>query len=245
MQWYEKLFSNYSEKYDSEDFVQGTMGEVDFIEKELAYDKNRKILDIGCGTGRHSVELARRGYDVTGIDMSSRMLKKAKQKARKEQLAIRFLKKDARRFYFRESFDLVIMLCEGGFCLMETDEMNYRILLNACRSLYPGGKMIMSALNGLYRLTHSEPLDPREKDRTFDLLTMREKGLMEIEDDDGEILKLETDERFYIPSELSWLLRTAGFDRIDIFGCHLGEFSREHELTAEDYEILVVAEKAR
>ena len=59
-QWYESLFENYAQKYDKECFVQGTLGECDFIEQELNYDKNRRIIDVGCGTGRHSIELSKR-----------------------------------------------------------------------------------------------------------------------------------------------------------------------------------------
>ena len=68
-QWYELLFEDYAQKYDQECYTQGTQGECDFIEKELRCDKSLRILDIGCGTGRHSVELSRRGYQVTGIDL--------------------------------------------------------------------------------------------------------------------------------------------------------------------------------
>ena len=64
--WYEALFANYAKSYDQEPFTQGTVGEVDFVERELASDRTRRILDIGCGTGRHAIELARRGYQVTG-----------------------------------------------------------------------------------------------------------------------------------------------------------------------------------
>jgi ubiquinone/menaquinone biosynthesis C-methylase UbiE len=59
-QWYESLFENYAQKYDKECFVQGTLGECDFIEQELNYDKNTRIIDVGCGTGRHSIELSKR-----------------------------------------------------------------------------------------------------------------------------------------------------------------------------------------
>ena len=59
-QWYEELYENYAQKYDSECFVQGTVGECDFIEQEISQDKSLKILDIGCGTGRHAIELAKR-----------------------------------------------------------------------------------------------------------------------------------------------------------------------------------------
>jgi len=56
-QWYEQLFDNYGNQYDKESFTQGTAGECDFIEKELNYDRSLKIIDIGCGTGRHVIEL--------------------------------------------------------------------------------------------------------------------------------------------------------------------------------------------
>jgi 2-polyprenyl-3-methyl-5-hydroxy-6-metoxy-1,4-benzoquinol methylase len=85
-QWYEELFQDYAYKYDNESFTSGTIGEVDFFEKEINFDKNVKILDIGCGTGRHSLELARRGYYVTGIDLSESQLSKARKIAEKEKL---------------------------------------------------------------------------------------------------------------------------------------------------------------
>jgi 2-polyprenyl-3-methyl-5-hydroxy-6-metoxy-1,4-benzoquinol methylase len=97
-QWYEELFQDYSDKYDNESFTKGTMGEVDFIEKEISFNKSLKILDIGCGTGRHSLELARRGYDVTGIDLSESMIDKARSLALAENLKIDFRVKDARNF---------------------------------------------------------------------------------------------------------------------------------------------------
>ncbi len=58
-QWYEELFENYALKYDNEVFTKGTIGECDFIEQEINYNKRAKILDIGRGTGRHSRELAK------------------------------------------------------------------------------------------------------------------------------------------------------------------------------------------
>ena len=89
-QWDEELFENYGMKYNNENFAQGTVGECDFIEKEINHNKNIRILDIGCGTGRHSIELAKRGYTIVGIDLSESLLKRAKEKASEQNLQIVF-----------------------------------------------------------------------------------------------------------------------------------------------------------
>jgi predicted TPR repeat methyltransferase len=79
--WYEELFEDYAETYDRQPFTSGTLAEVDFIEREIGDDGSARILDIGCGTGRHAIELARRGYDVTGVDLSASQLRRAREKA--------------------------------------------------------------------------------------------------------------------------------------------------------------------
>ncbi len=154
-QWYEKLFDNYGLQYDKEVFTQGTLGECDFIEKEIEYKKQARILDIGCGTGRHAIELTKRAYKVTGIDLSESLLKRAREKALKENLTIDFQIQDARNLPFNNEFDLAIMICEGAFPLMETDEMNFQILENAAKALKEKGKLIFTTLNGLFPLFHS------------------------------------------------------------------------------------------
>ncbi len=247
-QWYEELFSNYADTYESEIYTQGTLGEVDFIENELNHDKNCKILDIGCGTGRHAIELTKRGYSVTGVDLSGSMLKKAREKSAALGLDIDFQLADARNLPFEQEFDLAIMLCEGAFPLMETDEMNFEILKNAAKALKKDGKFIFTTLNGLYPLYHSvkefieSHSDKGSFENSFDLMSFREVSTLEIEDDDGNSKVLECNQRYYVPSEISWLLKTLNFNNIDIFGCKIGNFSRDDGLTTEDFEMLVVAE---
>jgi len=251
-QWYESLFENYANVYDNENFTKGTLGECDFIEKELNFDKSLKILDVGCGTGRHAIELTKRGYNVTGIDLSESQLKRAKEKAKAENLIIDFQRQDARNLPFDGEFDVAIMLCEGGFSLMETDEMNFDILKNVTKSLKPQAKLIFTTLNGLFPLYHSvddfhasavEEGNSICKNNTFDLMTFRGHDIVEFEDDDGNKNTLECNERYYVPSEITWLLKSLGYKTIDIFGARLGEFSREHKLITEDYEMLVIGEK--
>jgi len=251
-QWYEEFFENYAEKYDAEEFTKGTVGECDFIEQEINYNKRAKILDVGCGTGRHAIELAGRGYDVTGIDMSESQLQRARQKASAQALNINFQKHDARESHFIGMFDLVIMLCEGGFALMETDEMNFQILKHAANALKPNGKLIFTTLNGLFPLFHSvKDFLAQEKedggavyrDNTFDLMTFRDHNITEIIDDSGNKISLTCNERYYVPSEIIWLLKSLGFKTVDIFAAKLGAFSRGDALTTEDYEMLVIAER--
>ena len=250
--WYESLFENYGRKYDKECFVQGTLGECDFIEQELAYDKSLKIIDVGCGTGRHSIELTKRGYNVTGIDLSDSQLARAEEKAKQLDLRIDFQKHDARALPFDGQFDVAIMLCEGGFPLMETDEMNFEILKNVTRALKDKGKFIFTTLNGLFPLYHSvTKLSESQgnenrtvyKSNTFDLMTLRDHNTAVFEDDAGNKKELECDERYYVPSEITWLLKTLGYKKIDIMGVKLGAFSRKDKLTPEDFEMLVVAER--
>ena len=251
-QWYETLFENYGIKYDKECFTQGTVGECDFIENEIDYNKNIRILDIGCGTGRHSIELAKRGYSVTGIDLSDSLLKRAKEKAIDQKINVDFKKADARSLTFKEEFNLVIMLCEGAFPLMETDEMNYQILQNAEKALKQKGKLIFTTLNGLFPLFHSvkDFLASQSQEgnasydkHSFDLMTFRDYNITSVEDDFGNKKEIQCNERYYVPSEITWLLKSLNFKTIDIYGAKLGAFSRNDKLTTEDFEMLVIAEK--
>ncbi|MDG3548327.1 class I SAM-dependent methyltransferase [Methanobacterium formicicum] len=248
-QWYQELFNSFVNKYENESFTQGTIGEVDFLESEINHDKSCKILDVGCGTGRHAIELTKRGYQVTGVDLSEKMLKRAREKAAESGVGIDFIQADARNLPFQGEFDLVVMLCEGGFPLMETDEMNFQILESASRSLKKGGKLIFTTLNGLFPLFHSvkdfinsNSESQTNRENSFNLMTFRDEYQMEIEDDEGKVLNLNCNERYYVPSEITWLLKSLNFNPVDIYGCKLGEFSRNDPLTTEDYEMLVVAE---
>ncbi len=248
-QWYESLFQNYGRTYDKECFTQGTIGECDFLEKEFQFDKSLKILDVGCGTGRHAIELTKRGYCVTGIDLSESQLTRAREKAAEQNLRIDFQRHDARNLPFHAEFDAAIMLCEGGFPLMETDEMNYEILKNVTLSLIEGGKFIFTTLNGLFPFFHSVEAFCTEgrqegnavyKKNSFDLMTFRDYNITEFEDDSGNKKTLSCNERYYVPSEISWLLKCLGYASIEIFGAKLGAYSRDDPLTPDDFEMLVI-----
>ncbi|MCC6797040.1 MAG: methyltransferase domain-containing protein [Candidatus Hydrogenedentes bacterium] len=251
-QWYEALFENYAQQYDREPFTQGTQGECDFLEAEFNHDRSLRVLDIGCGTGRHAIELAKRGYTMTGVDLSEGQLKRARENAASASVAIDFQKRDARDLPFTGEFDVAIMLCEGGFSLMETDEMNFAILRSATRALKEEGKFVFTALNGLFPLFQSvEKFHTSQQadggstflKSSFDLMTFRDHSAVAYTDDAGKKMTLNCNERYYMPSEITWLLKSLGYRTIDVFGAKLGKFSRADELTPTDFEMLVIAEK--
>jgi len=250
--WYQQLFENYGKQYDKESFTQGTHGECDFIEKEIGFDKTQKILDVGCGTGRHAIELVKRGYHVSGFDLSEAQIKRAKEKAETEGLSIDFQVLDACKPHFNNAFDLVIMLCEGGFPLMETDEKNFEILKHATAALKENGKLVFTTLNGLFPVFNSveqfladqsQAENATYHNNTFDIMTFRDYNTTEITDDSGKKISLECNERYYIPSEITWLLKTLHYRTIEIFGAKIGAYSRNDKLTINDYEMLVIAQK--
>ncbi|HOW84792.1 MAG TPA: methyltransferase domain-containing protein [Candidatus Aminicenantes bacterium] len=252
MKWYEALFADYAEGYDKESFTRGTAGECDFFESEIDGDRSVPILDIGCGTGRHAIEMARRGYKVTGVDLSPSQIDRARAKAAAAGVAPDFRVADARALPFGPEFGLAVMICEGAFPLMETDEMNFEILRGAARILRPRGTLVMTTLNGLFPLHRSVGRFENESKgeseaateaHDFDLMTFRMRSRLKARDDHGRAIEIDCDERWYIPSELTWLLKQAGFASAGIFGARLGAFSRSDRLTPDDFEMLAVALK--
>jgi len=123
-------------------------------------------------------------------------------------------------------------------------------LKNIHTALKDGGKLVFTALNGLFPLYHSvkdflaeHAVEGTTSGNNFDLMTFREYSVYETTDDKGKKKTLQCNERYYVPSEISWMLTSLGFRDIGIFGCKLGAFSRDDVLTTEDYEMLVVARK--
>ena len=109
---------------------------------ELAGLEQGDVLDLACGPGRHAVTLAKRGFRVTGVDLSPFLLRKARERARAENVDVEWVQEDMRRFVRPESFDLAISLFTS-FGYFEGKDDDLEILRNMHKSLRSEGVLVM------------------------------------------------------------------------------------------------------
>jgi SAM-dependent methyltransferase len=122
-----------------------TAAQVAFIEREMALAPGARVLDLGCGHGRHANELARRGYAVLGIDIVPGFLEKARDEARREGLSVDYALGDVRGVGEVDSFDHAVCLFDAfGFL---DDEGNAQHLAAAAAALRPGGSLLLDVRN--------------------------------------------------------------------------------------------------
>ncbi|MDQ1507808.1 MAG: hypothetical protein QOD57_5535, partial [Actinomycetota bacterium] len=114
--WFEDVADHLGSAYLRYSFTKGTDQEVDFLVDALGLTSGARILDVGCGPGRHAHALAGRGFEVVGVDISERFVALAREAAPVGAL-VTFERADARALRFDSEFDAVISLCQGAFGL--------------------------------------------------------------------------------------------------------------------------------
>ncbi|MBM3317725.1 MAG: methyltransferase domain-containing protein, partial [Candidatus Eisenbacteria bacterium] len=115
---WQEFFDAHAPIYEENVFTKNTLAEVDFLLEELSLPTGGSVLDVGCGTGRHAVELARRGYAVTGLDLSAQMLCQAARAAQSAGARVEWVHADATRFSLPDRYDAAVCLCEGACGLL-------------------------------------------------------------------------------------------------------------------------------
>lgn len=149
--WYKKIWTL---DIQDQSWVEDTKRQVDFLIEKLELTGGEKILDLACGFGRHSLELARRGFNVTGVDITPDYIEYASHQAEREKLNARFICSDIREVGFENEFDVVLNMADGAVGYLENDEENLKIFRVVSKALKTGGRHFMDIMNGDYAVSH-------------------------------------------------------------------------------------------
>lgn len=228
--WFEPLADFMGSTYLRYSFTKGTRQEIDFLISELNLDPGSKVLDVGCGPGRHSHELASRGYLVHGIDISQKFIDIALEQ---NVPGATFERLDARSMPFNGEFDAVICLCQGAFGLMTAQSGDSLVLTNIARALKPGGRAAFSAFNSYFAVKYFDSA-------VFDADSGVNHERTEIKNSDGHSEEVDLWTGCYTPRELRLMCADAGLDVQAIYSVDPGKYRREVP-SVESSEYLVVA----
>jgi SAM-dependent methyltransferase len=212
----------------------------------LDLPKNAEILDAPCGYGRHSIGLAKKGFTVTGLDINSYHLKKAKIEAARNHAKVRFVKKNMIDLDYGDEFDAVInMFYSFGF--FDRDKDNYKVLKNFFKALKPDGKFLMHTdvnipriISGKYKLNEIRNLKPGGKlkiEESYDAITKRINGAWILHKNGGEERK-DYSVRVYTKDEFVKLCKSAGFKSCEVYSDWTG---KPYDVRSED--MIIVATK--
>src|ERR1700737_453575 len=239
-EWWRSWFGpGYLALYDDY-LAERTPAEIDRLEALLALRPPLRIVDLPCGQGRHAIELARRGYEVTGVDLSPFLLKVADERARADGVRVRWLAGDMRQPIAGERFDVVLNLFTSlGYFADEADDR--KVVDAAAAMLVPGGRFLLEVINGERRVGRFEEgegstvgqaavVERRSLDHSARRMIV-ERTVTTPHDTEVNLHAI----RLYDARDVSAILLSAGFGRVDLYGDWSGE-----PLTSESLRVLAV-----
>jgi SAM-dependent methyltransferase len=244
-QWFEQLFD--------EDYLrtlpsltpEQTAREAAFIATSLRVPTGGALLDVGCGYGRHALELAARGYQVTGVDLSTPLLVRAADAARAAGVRVNFVQGDMRELTFDGEFD-------GAYCYFSTfgyfdEDTNKKVAVNIARALKPGSRLLLDLVNRDHLIADLPTRVWWEGDGCmvleevdFNYFTSRIQSHRSVVFEDGRQVEHDVVIRAYSLHEIGQVLHQAGFRVTEVSG---SPFLRGRFFGAESRQLLVVAEK--
>lgn len=224
-EWYKDWFSNkyYLELYKHRDDKEA-YDLINLIQRNVNLVNGGKVLDVCCGSGRHSIEFAKRGFDVTGFDLSDYLVGQAnkhKEKLKERNLKLKFQIKDMRNFNYKSSFDTAINIF-SSFGYFEKDSENFKVFRNVHSSLNKNGFFVFDFLNEAYL---------KDKLVKKDYMTLEGKRILqERKIENGFVIKeikigkrIFTERiRLYTCSDIKNELKILGFDVKKVFGDYYG-----------------------
>ncbi len=233
--WFNEVAEFLGPAYLRNAFTKGTEQEVDFLVGAFGLGPGARVLDVGCGPGRHSLALARRGCDVVGVDLSPDFVALARAAAGAEELSARFEIGDVRALAYDGEFDAVVCLCQGGFGLLGgRDEPE--VLARIARAARPGGRVAVTGFSAAFALRHLEAGE------SFDPATgvLHERATVRGPDGDERDFHLWT--TCFTPRELELLAAQAGLVVDGVHGVAPGRYGAT-PVTLDDPEVLLLTRR--
>jgi SAM-dependent methyltransferase len=233
--WFDELARFLGTAYLRNAFTYGTEQEVAFLVQRLGLHAGSRVLDVGCGPGRHSLALARRGIDVVGVDHSDVFIDLARNAAAEENLNAVFCKQDVRDIDEHDAFDAVICLCQGGFGLLGGREST-ALLERFAAALRPGGRLALTAFHVAFAVRF---LDAGDR---FDPATGVHHERATLRDPDGTEQDFDLWTTCFTPRELRLMATAAGFNVESVSGVAPGGYGDDRP-GLEHPEILLFAQR--
>lgn len=215
-------------------FTKGTKQEVAFLLDLLKLPRGARVLDVGCGPGRHSVPFAQTGLSVTGVDVSQRFLDVAAEKARAAGVGASFFVVDARQMPFDDEFDAVISICQGAFGLMGQDDS--LVLRRMTESVRRKGTVVLTAFSALHEARY-----PRGE-ATLDVDAGIVHEVTHVKDEGGADHQVDLWTGVYTPRELRLLAIGVGLIPEHVWSVSPGDYARRKP-DVEHPELMLVARR--
>lgn len=246
--WFEEVAEHLGPAYLRYSFTKGTAQEVAFLIDALELTPGSRVLDVGCGPGRHAYELAEAGCEVVGVDISQRFVDLANAGA---PAGATFVRMDARSLPFDGEFDAVISLCQGGFGLAgETEgaggvgeagrlrDGDRDVLDGIARAVRSGGRVAVSAFSAFFMVRWLEDTD------TFDASTGVNHELTEVRDDSGAPKQVDLWTTCFTPRELRLLAERVGLVAEAVWSVTPGDYGA-HVPTIDTPEFLLMGRRLK
>lgn len=234
--WFESVARYLGDSYLKYSFTKGTKQEIDFLVEALPLVGGDRVIDIGCGPGRHCNELAIRGYKAFGIDISAAFIEQASASAVE---GASFRRLDARllqdKIELHGKFDVAICLCQGAFGVMLDDSDDLDVLRGAAAVLRPGGLLALSAFNSYFSIRH-------HTDAQFDVDRGVSHERTVLRNPAGEEMETDLWTGCYTPRELRMACSIVGLEVVRIYGVEPGKYGLI-EPSVDLPEYLLVARK--
>jgi len=234
--WFEPVADHLGAAYLRYSFTKGTAQEVAFLVDEVGLAAGSRVLDVGCGPGRHVRALAERSIEVVGIDLSWRFVSLASRSPGGV-----YAQADARNLpVCPDSFDVAISLCQGAFGLLGgpgsgVDE-DLDVLREMIAAVRPGGRIVLSAFSSYFQVRHLDDVGQ------FDADAGVQHEHTEVRDEDGRAIPVELWTTCFTPREIRLMVATAGARVDGLWSVEPGRYGRTPP-GLELAEFLVIATK--